>query len=264
MKNILSLVFLLLFSVAFLADDPSNKINGAFERTSYKFGDMKEWGEDKDRKVVKIFRDGFWMVFYYDDHRPGKKLFDGAGGGTYQLVNGNYIEGHDFYSWDSTHVGQKVQLKYKIDANGFEQFGKINSEKYKNFQINEKLNRIKSTESLRNIALEGVWEMTEGTWGGESRFGVGKYKDAKMVVIYQYPKMALAYYFPKTKTFDGAGLYSYQFDGKTFTETNEAYSWDEKHVGESNDFMIKFDGNTFTKTSSTNKGYKEVYKKISK
>ena len=126
----------------------------------------------------------------------------------------------------------------------------------------EKFERIIGQEALKNKKLEGVWEMTEGTWGGENRFGAGKYKDAKMVVIFQYPKMALAYFFPKTNTFDGAGLYTYQFDGKTFTETNEAYSWDEKHVGTRNNFNIKFDGNSFTKTSLTNKGFKEVYKKI--
>jgi hypothetical protein len=202
------------------------------------------------------------MSFFYDDKRPGNKIFNGAGGGTYKLKNGKYQETVDFYSWDSTAVGKTFELDYEVNKASFKQFGFMNSEKYQNYAVNEKFDRFTSTAPLKNKKLEGVWEMTEGTWGGESHFEVGKYKDTKMVVIFQYPKMALAYYFPKTKTFDGAGLYSYPFDGKKITETNEAYSWDEKHVGTSNDFTITFGENTLTKTSYTIKGFKEVYKRI--
>lgn len=265
MKKNLGLILLLIVVAAFIPYNATKKLNGAFQRNSYKSGDMKDWELQKEQKVAKIFADGYWMVFFYDDKRQGNKLFNGAGGGTYSLLNnGKYNESLDYYSWDSTAVGKTYSFNYKVNTKAFQQYGFIDSEKYQNYAINEKFDRIIGEEQLKNKDLEGVWEMTEGTWGGESRFGVGKYKDAKMVVIFQYPKMALAYYFPKTKTFDGAGLYTYQFDGKTFTETNEAYSWDEKHVGTRNDFMIKFDGNTLTKTSSTNKGYREVYKKISK
>lgn len=264
MKKNLSLLLLLIVTVAFIADDANKKLNGAYQRNSYKFGDMKDWEIQKDQKITKIFADGYWITFYYDDKRPGIKIFSGAGGGTYTLKNNKYQETLDFYSWDSTAVGKTFELDYEVTNSSFKQFGFMNSEKYQNYAVNEKFDRISASSPLKNKKLEGVWEMTEGTWGGESRYGVGKYKDAKMVVIFQYPKMALAYYFPKTKTFDGAGLYSYQFDGKIFTEANEAYSWDENHIGTSNDFLIKFEGKTLTKTSSINKGYKEVYKKISK
>ncbi|MBK6976004.1 MAG: hypothetical protein IPH28_01865 [Cytophagaceae bacterium] len=262
MRKFVISVTILFLLFAFKNDDSITEINGAFLRKEFRFGDMKQWSQDQDRKVVKIFRDGYWMTFFYDDRRPNRKIFDGAGGGTYHLKDGKYVEKIDFYPWDSTAVGTEISLNYSVNEKGFQQFGKMNSEKYPNYDVNEKFERIIGQEALKNKKLEGVWEMTEGTWGGENRFGAGKYKDAKMVVIFQYPKMALAYFFPKTKTFDGAGLYTYQFDGKTFTETNEAYSWDEKHVGTRNNFNIKFDGNTFTKTSLTNKGFKEVYKKI--
>ncbi|WP_345270146.1 hypothetical protein [Nibrella viscosa] len=36
-----------------------------------------------------------------------------------------------------------------------------------------------------------------------------------------------AYYNPTTRQFDGAGGARYQFDGKTLTETNEFWSWQE-------------------------------------
>lgn len=247
---------------AFIEKEPVSKLNGAYIRSEFKFGDMTEWGKDKDRKVVKIFRDGYYMVFYYDDHRPNRRLFDGAGGGTYEIIDGKYHEGHDFYSWDSTHVGQVTIMDYKVDANGYEQYGKINTAKYKDYQVTEKLSRIIPNEPLKNSQLEGVWEMTAGTWGGESKFGEGKYKGATARMIFQYPKMAVAFYNPKTKVFHGAGIYTYQFDGKNFTEYNEGYSWDSTHVGTTGKFLIKTDGKTFTKTSKSRPGFKEVFKRI--
>lgn len=260
MKKVLLIYLLLLcFSCA-----PKNKngIDGAYQRSEFKFGDMKEWDKDKDRKVLKIFSDGYWMGFFYDDKRSGKKLFDGAGGGTYKLENDQYLEDIDFYSWDSTAIGKEFTLNYKSDENVFQQFGTMNSEKYPDYPVNEKFNKITSKEMLKSDALEGVWEMTEGTWGGQSKFGEGKYKNATVRMIFQYPKMAVAYFSKPDKSFDGAGLFTYQYDGNTFSEYCEAYSWDSTHVGFKGNFQLKVDGDTFTKTSKDWEGFKEVFKRI--
>ncbi len=243
-------------------EESTSKIDGAYQRSSFKFGNMKDWDSDKDRKVLKIFNDGYWMAFFYDDHRPGKQLFDGAGGGTYSLNNDQYLEKTDFYSWDSSAVGKEFTLNYKSDAEGFQQFGTMNSDKYPDYPVNEKFDKISGTEKLKNDALEGVWEMTEGTWGGESKFGEGKYQNETVRMIFQYPKMALAYYSKSDKSFDGAGLFTYQFDGTNFSEFCEAYSWDSIHVGTEGVFQLKIEGDTFTKTSETWEGFKEVFKRI--
>ena len=176
MRKIVSLFVLSILFLALKKDEPVSKINGAFQRKEYRFGNMKNWESDKLRKVLKIFSNGYWMVFFYDDHRPGRKIFDGAGGGTYQLKDGKYIENGDFYPWDPSSVGGQTYLKYTIKKGGFQQFGKMNSEKYPNYEVNENFERIFADEPLKNKALEGVWEMTEGTWGGVNKFGEGKYK----------------------------------------------------------------------------------------
>ncbi|GAA4414417.1 hypothetical protein GCM10023187_43880 [Nibrella viscosa] len=69
--------------------------------------------------------------------------------------------------------------------------------------------------------------MQEGTWGGNSHFGEGKYKGVQAIKIFNYPMVVYAYYNPTTRQFDGAGGARYQFDGKTLTETNEFWSWQE-------------------------------------
>ncbi len=55
-------------------------------------------------------------------------------------------------------------MDYKANENGFEQYGKINSDKYKNYQVIEKFARISSLVPLKNSALEGVWVLKENTY----------------------------------------------------------------------------------------------------
>ena len=74
--------------------------------------------------------------------------------------------------------------------------------------------------------------------------------------------MTVAYFSKSEKSFDGAGLYNYQFDGNNFSELCLAYSWDSAHVGSKGIFNIKVDGQYFTKTSDTWPGFKEVFKRI--
>jgi hypothetical protein len=224
---------------------------------------MKDWELQKEQKVAKIFADGYWMVFFYDDKRQGNKLFNGAGGGTYSLLkNGKYNESLDYYSWDSTAVGKTYSFDYKVNTKAFKQYGFIDSEKYQHYAINEKFDRIIGKEQLKNNDLEGVWEMTEGTWGGKDKFGEGNLKNITARMIFQYPNMSTAQFSKEKKEFSGADLFSYQFDGTTFDQYCEAHSWDSSKVGTSRKFKIVVNGDSFTKTSDTWPGFKEVFKRI--
>lgn len=144
---------------------------------------------------------------------------------TQALKNGKYVEKTGFYSWDSTTIGTSIDFGYKVDGRSYEQYGTMNSDKYKNYPINEVCERITATEPLKNAGLEGVWFMKEGQRGGAERLGEGKYKNMQVVKIFSYPMVVYAYYNPGTKQFDGTGGCRYQFDGKTLTETNEFWSW---------------------------------------
>ncbi len=219
------LILLLLPILAFESDEPVSKLNGAFRQTKNKYGAMTEWKTRDSVTAIKVFRDGYWLGAFYDDKRAGRESFDGACGGTYELKNGKYIEKVGFYSWDSTAVGNMFAFDYKISPKQYEQYGMMNSDKYKNYPINEVCERITTTEPLKNKSLEGVWFMKEGYWGGKSRFGEGKYAGFTVIKIFSYPMVVYAYYNPTTRRFDGAGGCRYQFDGKVLTETNEFWSW---------------------------------------
>lgn len=216
---------LLLPLLAFIADEPTSTLNGAFRQTKNKYGAMTEWKSRDSVTVIKVFRDGYWFGAFYDDRRSGRRSFDGACGGTYELRNGKYLEAVAFYSLDSTAVGNQFSFDYKISPTQYEQYGKMTSDKYKDYPINEVAERLTATEPLQHAGLEGVWFMNEGYWGGTSRFGEGKYQDFQVIKIFSYPLVVYAYYNPKTRQFDGAGGARYQFDGQTLTETNEFWSW---------------------------------------
>ena len=242
-------------ALAFESDEPVQKLNGAFRQTKNKYGSMTTWKTRDSVTVIKVFRDGYWFGAFYDDKRRGRydelndgiHSFNGACGGTYALKNGKYVETVGFYSWDSTAVGNVFSFNYKVSPQQYEQYGMMNSDKYKNYPINEVCERITANEPLKNNALEGVWFMKEGYWGGQSRFGEGKYKDFEVVKIFSYPMVVYAYYNPKTHRFDGAGGARYQFDGKVLTETNEFWSWqaDGSRKGNVEKFKLSLDNGQF-------------------
>ncbi len=268
--NRLLILIILLPALALDSDEPVSKLNGAFRQTKNKYGAMTEWKTRDSVTVIKVFRDGYWFGAFYDDKRldrydektAGIKPFNGACGGTYELKNGKYVEKVSFYSWDSTAVGNVFSFDYKIGDKQYEQSGVMTSGKYPNYPINEVSERIKATERLKNAGLEGVWFMKEGYWGGVSRFGEGQYKNVEVVKIFSYPMVVYAYYNPTTRKFDGAGGATYQFDGKTLTETNEFWSWqpDGKRKGSAETFRISIQDGRYVQ-QGWNEKLREVWAK---
>lgn len=236
MKKLL-IVFVLFSNVAFMSDESVSSLNGAYKMSKMKYGNDKNWATADERLSIKVFKDGYW---FSGALKKGNAELGGLCGGTYDLKNGKYNEHIDFYSWDSTAVGTTVTMEYKISPKEFQQFGKMNSAKYPNYDIDEIRERVIAAEPLKNNGLEGVWSMQEGYWGGTSRFGEGKYKGFTMVKIYAYPYAVYAYYDPTNKKFDGGGVCLYQFDGKVLTETNELWTWDMTRRGKVETHKISF------------------------
>lgn len=237
MKKLLTLLTFPLWGLGGFGDESASSLNGAYKMSKMKYQNDKDWVTADERFSIKVFKDGYW---FSGALKKGNTELSGLCGGTYDLKNGKYNEHIDFYSWDSTAVGTTVTMDYKISPKEFQQFGKMNSAKYTNYEINEIRERVTSAEPLKNDALEGAWMMQEGYWGGTSRFGEGKYKGFTMVKIFAYPYTVYAYYDPKNKKFDGGGVCRYQFDGKVLTETNELWSWDMTRRGKTETHKITF------------------------
>jgi hypothetical protein len=64
------------------------------------------------RKTIKILSSTRFQWAAID---PGTKQFMGTGGGSYKFENGQYIENIEFFSRDSSRVGQSLSFNGKID-----------------------------------------------------------------------------------------------------------------------------------------------------
>jgi len=235
MKKIL-LPFILFASMSALAQ----KLDGPFKIIAGQFGEKLLTQTDIERQhIVKIFKEGYWMCAYFGDP---EQPFNGSCGGTYKIADGKYIETVNFYSWDSTAVGDVYRFNYKLESDRYIQDGKMDSDKYPNFIIKEEYSKIKTDVPLQNTSLEGVWQLQYGEWGNTN--SKQTYPDVTMIKIYAYPRFAFAWYNEKTKGFVGAGGGSYQFDGDKLIENVEYYSWGklEFPIGE---FNIQLAGDSF-------------------
>lgn len=242
---------LFILSVKMLAQAPE----GAFKVVESQYGnDPAATGTGK-QTILKIFKDGYWIAaFFGDPEMP----FSGSGGGTFNIKDGKYIETLNFYSWDSTAVGDVYTFNYKLSGNSYTQEGYMDSEKYKHYLIKEKFEKLKAKEPIKNSSLEGAWQMQSGDWG-TSKLGEGAYKDVAVIKIFSYPRFAFAYYNDKTKSFVGAGGGTYQFDGKTLTENIEYWSWGKPELPQSV-FKVEIANGQYSQQGWEN-GLKETWKK---
>ena len=229
--------------------------DGPFRVVEYQYGDKPASKGAGKQTVLKVFKDGYWIAAFFGDP---KKPFNGSGGGTFEIKDGKYVEKLDFYSWDSTAVGDVYAFDYKLSADRYEQEGYIDSDKYKHYLIREKFEKLAAKEPLKNSSLEGVWHMESGEWG-KSKLGIGEYKDVSVIKIFSYPRFAFAYYNPLTRSFVGAGGGTYQFDGKTLTENIEYWSWGKPAFPVSV-FKTEIRGDQYIQEGWEN-GLKEVWKK---
>lgn len=232
------------------------KLDGPFQITAGQYGEKPLTKSEIERQyIIKIFKDGYWMGAFFGDP---KKPFNGSCGGTYTIANGKYIETVNFYSWDSTAVGDVYRFNYKLENDKYFQDGKMDSDKYPNYIIKEEYAKIKTDVPLKNASLEGVWKLQHGQWGNTSTETT--YAGVTMIKVYAYPRFSFAWYNENTKAFVGAGGGTYQFDGNKLIENVEYYSWEklEFPVGE---FKIDLSGDGFIQ-KGWNNTLNETWKRL--
>jgi len=253
-KSRLTAIMLVLFGYnTLLAQAP----NGAYKATETQYGNNKQSKEElSHQSVIKLFKDGHWLVATFDDSIQG---FRGTGLGTYKIVNGKYVERVEFTSWDSTAVGKTYMFDYAVNNDQFNQDGFVNSDKYQNMFLKEKYARLNPTEPLKHTGLEGTWRILNAQWG-DAKLGEGEYKNVTGVKMYAYPRFAFAYYNDLTKSLVGAGGGTYQFDGSTLSENIEYFSWSPP-TDTRPSFQVTVSKNLYTQTGQDGR-LKEQWKRM--
>lgn len=91
-------------------------------------------------KVIKIFTPGFFYGAFFN---PKTGYFNGITFGTWEPENsGSFSETIKAYSWDASAVGKTMTFNWRIENGKFYQTGKINSDRYQNYEIREVSSRV--------------------------------------------------------------------------------------------------------------------------
>lgn len=90
-------------------------------------------------KVMKIITPGhFYGVFF----NPETGSFNGMTFGSWRAEGDQYIETIQTYSWDATAAGQTYSFNWRVDDDKFYQTGKIDSDRYEDYEIVEVSGRV--------------------------------------------------------------------------------------------------------------------------
>ena len=106
------------------------------------------WGEDKRSqadiverygRITKIITPGYFHVAYYD---KDKKTFGGAVFGKVKMDEKQLTEVVKTFYWDNSAAGNTYTFDWTVEGKKFHQVGKINSDEYKDYLIDEWYSRV--------------------------------------------------------------------------------------------------------------------------
>ena len=102
-------------------DDGAENLAGLWKITARKQGEeIKPIHQTGTRKTIKILSGTRFQWAAID---PGKKEFMGTGGGSYSFKNGKYTEHIEFFSRDSSRVGQSLSFDGKLEKGNWHHSG---------------------------------------------------------------------------------------------------------------------------------------------
>ncbi|MCB9042106.1 MAG: hypothetical protein H6557_36275 [Lewinellaceae bacterium] len=90
-------------------------------------------------KVIKIITPTYFYGVFFN---PETGYFNGITFGTWKTEGDQYTETIKAYSWDASAVGKTYSFNWKVEGNKFYQTGRINSDRYKDYEIREVSNRM--------------------------------------------------------------------------------------------------------------------------
>lgn len=223
-------------------NNSATSLQGAWELQKAKWGDMKEFLEEP-RIIIKTYTKGHFFFIYNKDGQ-----FDGAGGGTYTATDKKFSETLTHFYWDAKAAGTTQSFEYKIEDQVFHQFGKLNSEKYSNYTIDEYYKKV--SKPAPTNPLVGVWEITEATHNGQP---ITDANDAlTFIKIFTPTHFYAASFNTKTGAFDHATYGTYTLRDNQLSETIIVTSRDQEAGGRTFTFEVNLKDQAFVQSGKIN------------
>jgi len=192
------------------------------------------WNKDTkqyaDCEMIKIITKTRWASLMY---WPDTKKFAGTGGGTYKWKDGKYIETCEYFTWDSSAVGNRSEISMTLQNGNLIQELNLNTDKfkYRYYAVHEKIDELFEIDEEQKTP-QGIWTLTEATYGDENLDKEAIRKKYGQVVKIITPNYFISTFYNKGhKTVEGVtyGTYKLTKDGK-YKETVKCWSWDDKSM----------------------------------
>jgi len=173
-------------------------------------------------RIIKIITPKYFLGAFFTIET---KSFDGVTFGTHEISQDNYTETVICWSWDDqTMVGTQPNFKWEILPTGeYYQHGYLNSQKYKNYLIEEKFERVEKLTI--DHPLIGHWLLVEGTYidnyiKDPNGFQFKTFTDSHISTVME----------SENGVWDRMAFANYTINGNTYAE-NFIYSSEEEFVG---------------------------------
>jgi hypothetical protein len=233
-KYLILLLSFICFSFQVIQEEQQDGLAGAWRQK-----------HDNNEETVKIYADGYFMFARFD--KAGKR-FVAAGGGTYSLQGKEYRENIEFFTADSTQVGQA--WSYKVSALKEKKLV-LEAKKGK-----ENWERIDGSQTV----LTGNWRITARA-NANGEMNPIQRSPRKTLKILSGTRFQWAAINTETKQFFGTGGGTYTAKDGKYTENIEVFSRDNSRVGASLAFDYEVQGNDWVHSGLSSKGdkIKEVW-----
>lgn len=196
--------------------------------------------EVNDDEYIKIYQDDY---FAFGAKRIEDNHFIGAGGGAFELKDGDYLETLDFFTLDPTQVGTTNHYKLDLTNGKLVISAEINGSTL--VEIWEKLPE-------KSDDLTGNWVITGRKRDGEiSRSTPGARRTIKILSGGRFQWVAFN---SETKEFSGSGGGVYTAEDGKYTENITFFSRDDNRVGASLGFDYEVIGGEWHHSGNSSTG----------
>lgn len=197
-------------------------------------------GSDQgEAQKIRLFSPTYTMASVYTD-----SAFIGSEGGTYTLDGPNASYTIDYHTWDSSMVGQNLELTFRVEGD-----------------------RLIVNAEIGGRTIQRVWERIDagdsplaGHWKIRARMQDGEMRDIHQQGTRQTIKMLSGTRFqwtamdPGTQQFMGCGGGTYTFEDGVYTEHIEFFSRDNSRIGMGLSFQGKVDGDDWHHSGKSSRG----------
>ncbi len=208
-------IFLIPFLLFFFGNVCAQELEGAWLLTH------KDGKEITDRKLVKIYQDGY---FAYASKEINTNKFLSAAGGNYRLEGNSYSEIHDFNTMDTSTIGKESLYIFSIKGNIL---------KITNKNTSESWNRISDTTD----DLTQNWVITGRERNRE--MNIITPGDRRTIKILSGGHFQWIAFNSDTNEFSGTGGGTYSANNGVYIENIEFFSRDSSRVGASLKFEFE-------------------------